>query len=274
MKKNNILKIVSEIFLWAMTLIILVPLYFVVINSLKSGPEVVGNLNMNLPQEFHFENYSTVLRGSNMLRTFGNSIIYSGFSTLLTSILAAMASFIIVRRENRLNSVIFNMFLVGMIAPANMVTSFWVMKTLGLINTYHGIIMIYSAMYLPFSIFLYRGFLSNLPKDLDEAAIVDGAGPLKMFFTIIFPLLKPITVTVLVLNFVSCWNDFLFPLYFTTESNKWGVVLILFQYIGQFVSNKELLFAAATLIIIPTIVVYFFGQKYIISGMTAGAVKG
>jgi raffinose/stachyose/melibiose transport system permease protein len=274
MKKKTLIKIIIEVFLWAMTLLVFVPLYFVIINSLKSSGEVAGALTANFPSVFHFENYKEILKGGRMFTAFGNSITYATCSIAVTCILASMASFIIVRKNNRINTWFFNLFLVGMIAPTNIVTSFLVMKSLHLINTYYGIVLIYAASYLPFSIFLYKGFINNLPRDLDEAAIVDGTGPIRLFAQIIFPLLKPVTVTVLVLNFVTCWNDFLFPLYFTTESKKWGVVLTLFQYTGQFVSSKNLLFAAATLIIIPTLIIYLLGQKYIIAGMTAGAVKG
>jgi raffinose/stachyose/melibiose transport system permease protein len=274
LKKIGSANLIIEALLWAATLLVIIPLYYVIINSLKPASDVAGSMTASLPAALHFENYSNVLKGKNMLGSFLNSFIYAAFSTLLTCILASMASFVIVRRKNRFNKTMFYLLLVGMIAPLNMVTTFWVMKSLNLINTYQGMILLYAALYLPFSIFLYKGFINNLPIELDEAAIVDGASPLRTFFSIVFPLLKPVTITVVVLNFVNCWNDFLFPLYFTTESKMWGVVMMLFQFIGQFVSSKNLLFAASTLVIIPTLIIYIFGQRYIISGMTAGAVKG
>jgi len=274
MTKSRMTKVITEVILWVFTLIVFIPIFFIVINSLKSQGEVSGSLSMALPQKFLFSNYLTVLGDGKMPNAFLNSFIYSGFSVALTCLLSALAAFIIVRRDTKFNKVIYTLFLVGMIAPLNMVTTYYVMKTLGLVNTYHGLILLYAASYMPFSILLYRGFVANLPKSLDEAAIIDGAGPVRLFFTIVFPLLKPVTVTVAVLNFVSCWNDFMFPLYFTTDSHKWGVVLMLYQYLGQFFSSKQLMFSAATIIIIPTLIIYLFGQKYIISGMTAGAVKG
>jgi len=274
MTKAKSTKIITEIILWIFTLVVFIPIFFIIINSLKSQGEVSGSLSIALPQKFLFSNYLTVLSDGKMPQAFVNSFIYSGFSVILTCLLSALAAFIIVRRDTRMNKILYTLFLVGMIAPLNMVTTYYVMRTFGLVNTYHGLILLYAASYMPFSILLYRGFVTNLPKSLDEAAIIDGAGPLRLFFTIVFPLLKPVTVTVAVLNFVNCWNDFMFPLYFTTDSHKWGVVLILYQYLGQFFSNKELMFSAATLIVIPTLIIYLFGQKYIISGMTAGAVKG
>lgn len=274
MKRRKTWDIATEILLWVFTLIVFLPIIFIVINSLKSHGEVSGDLTMQLPKQLMFSNYVNVLSDGKMPMAFLNSFIYATFSVILTCILSSAAAFIITRRENRLNKAIFFLFMVGMIAPVNMVTTFYVMKTLSLVNKYQGLILLYAASFMPFSIFLYRGFIKNLSQSLDEAAIIDGAGPIRLFFQIIFPLLKPVTVTVAILNFVLCWNDFMFPLYFTIESNKWGVVLTLFQYTGQYVQDKQLLLAASCAIIIPTVIVYLLGQKYIISGMTAGAVKG
>ncbi|MDG0791541.1 ABC transporter permease subunit [Cohnella ginsengisoli] len=113
-----------------------------------------------------------------------------------------------------------------------------------------------------------------MSASIDEAATVDGAGPWRRFYGIIFPMLKPVTMTAIVINFVNCWNDFIYPLYFITHSDKWGTILQLFQFIGAFRSQYELLFAGAMTIVLPTIIVYLLGQKYIISGMTSGAIKG
>ncbi|CAN7365103.1 carbohydrate ABC transporter permease [Paenibacillus sp. LjRoot153] len=270
---KNLPNRIMEILLWVVSLIIFIPLYFVLINSVKSATEVQA-MTIKWPSSFHFDNYSEVFHTGDMLKAFMNSSIFSISSILLTSILAAMAAYIIVRRKSRINTSIFNLFLVGMIAPMNMVTTFKVMKALDFINTYHGLILLYTASFLPFTIFLYIGFISNLPADLDEAATVDGASPLRRFYSIIFPILKPVTVTGMVINFVNCWNDFIFPLYFVTQTQKWGTVLLLFQFIGAFRSSYELLFAGAMLIVIPTLIVYLIGQKHIIAGMTAGAIKG
>jgi raffinose/stachyose/melibiose transport system permease protein len=274
MTRKKATNVAIEIILWFFSLLVFIPLYFIIINSLKSQGEVAGSLSVAFPNKLMFENYWVVLQDGKMLQAFLNSAIYSVFSAALCCILAALAAYIIVRRNNKLNRTIFNLFLIGMIAPVNMVTTYSVMKSLSLINTRYGLVLLYAASFLPFSILLYKGFVSNLPKSLDEAAIIDGAGPIRLFVTIIFPLLKPVTVTVAMLNFVNCWNDFMFPLYFTSDSTKWGVVLTLYQYLGQFFSSKQYLFSAATIIVIPTLIVYLLGQKYIISGMTAGAVKG
>ncbi|WP_373233184.1 carbohydrate ABC transporter permease [Cohnella sp.] len=273
MKRKSATRTVIEVALWLSTLLIFIPLYFVIVNSLKSATEV-QMLTAKLPTVFHFENYKTVLQNANVPRAFLNSAIFSFSSIIVCAVFSSMASYILVRRKTRTNGLIFNLFLVGMIAPMNMVTTFKLMKALNLINTYSGIILLYAASFMPFTIFLYNSFIRNLPADLDEAAVVDGAGPIRRYASILFPLLKPVTVTAMVINFVTCWNDFVLPLYFVTQSDKWGVILQLYQFIGAYYSRHDLLFAGAMLIMAPTLIVYLLGQKYIISGMTAGAVKG
>ncbi|MCG7381690.1 carbohydrate ABC transporter permease [Paenibacillus sp. ACRRY] len=273
MSKRYAPKFLIEIMMWALTLVIFLPLYFILVNSLKDGMEVSA-MSIGLPSVFHWENYLEVFRTGDIGPAFMNSLIFSFGSIIICSVLSAMASYIIVRRKSRINAIIFNLFLIGLIAPMNMVTTFQFMKALHFINTYHGLILLYAAYFMPFTIFLYNGFIRNLPVDLDEAATIDGAGPLYRFFVVIFPLIKSVTVTALVINFVNCWNDFMFPLYFVTQTDKWGVVLLLFQFTGTFYGQDQLLFASALVIMVPTLIVYLFGQKYIISGMTAGAVKG
>jgi raffinose/stachyose/melibiose transport system permease protein len=253
--------------------LIFIPLYFVIVNSLKSATEV-QLMTAKLPAVFHFDNYSEVLKKAQVPRAFMNSAIFSVSSIVICAVLSSMASYILVRRKTWVNGVIFNLFLVGLIAPMNMVTTFKLMKLLHLINSYYGIILLYAASFMPFTIFLYNSFIKNLPTDLDEAGVIDGAGPMRKYVSIIFPLLKPVTVTAMVINFVGCWNDFVFPLYFVTQSSKWGIILLLYQFIGTYYSRHDLLFAGAMMIVVPTLIVYLLGQKYIISGMTAGAIKG
>ena len=274
MRKKRINNIIVEGILWILSLIVLVPVFFMFINGLKTPEETLGTLTIALPSRLDFDNWKSVLEGGGVLRSFLNSFIYASVSVSITCVLSAMASFVIVRKNTRLNRFIFLVFLIGMIAPGNIVTTFKTMTVLKLINTYHGLILLYVAVFTPISIFLYNGFIRGLPMELDEAAMIDGASPFVLFWKIIFPLLKPVTVTVFILNFVSCWNDFYFPLYFLSDSHQWSVILLLYQYMGQFSQQTNMLFAAASIVILPAVLVYILGQKYIIDGMTAGAVKG
>ena len=135
-------------------------------------------------------------------------------------------------------------------------------------------IFLYISMQLPFSIFLIYGFIETIPRELDEAATMDGCSPLRLFFSVILPLLTPVLVTSGILNFLGVWSDFLFPLYYLNDSDNWPMTLAIYNFFGRFNTQWNLVSANILLNIIPVIVVYLLGQRYILSGMTSGAVKG
>ena len=161
-----------------------------------------------------------------------------------------------------------------MVSPLQVVTTFGLLKILNLTGTYFGVIMITTAVQLPWTMFTLTGFIKNVPKDLDEAAFIDGASPLKMFFIIILPLLKPILATAIVSTAMGAWNDFMIPLYFFNTSDKWTMPLTVYNFFGQYQSNWNYVFADLVLTALPITILYLYCQKYVISGMTAGAVKG
>jgi len=158
--------------------------------------------------------------------------------------------------------------------PLSMVTVVKVMRMLHLYNTLLGVILLFTAFMIPLSVFLFYGFIAGIPKELDEAAVVDGAGSIRIFFQIILPVMKPVTATVLMLNFLSAWNDFSIPLYILPDPDKAVVVQQVYNFYGKFTANWNLVSVTILYAIVPIIVVYLLGQKYIISGMTAGSVKG
>ena len=149
-----------------------------------------------------------------------------------------------------------------------------VMQFTGLINSRTGIILLYTAIQTPFNVFLIHSFVGKIPNDIDEAAIVDGAGPLRLFMVVILPLLKPVLVTVMVLTFLNTWNEFVLPLYFLGNSSNWPMTLAVYNFFGMYAKDWNLVCADIVLTCLPVIVVYLLGQKYIVTGMTAGAVKG
>jgi len=160
------------------------------------------------------------------------------------------------------------------VAPINYIATVKVLQLLHIINTYIGAILLYTAQFIPFTVFIYYGFIGSIPRNLDEAAMIDGSRGIKLFFQIIFPLLKPVTMTAVVINALNCWNDFIVPLYFLNSSDKWGVVMRMYNYFSQFVSSWNLVCSVMIVTMLPIIILYIIGQKYLISGMTAGAVKG
>jgi raffinose/stachyose/melibiose transport system permease protein len=162
----------------------------------------------------------------------------------------------------------------GIAIPLNYVTMTKVMQLTQLINTQLGIILLYTAFRIPFSVFVIYAFVDTIPREIDEAAIIDGCSPLQLFFSVIVPLLKPALVTVAVLNFLDYWSEFVMPLYFLSSSTKWPMTLAVYNFFGIYEANWNLVSADVFLTILPVILVYLFGQKYIVSGMAAGAVKG
>lgn len=266
---NRILGIV----LWVCSLVILIPLVMILLNSVKNVPESAV-MSLKLPTEFHPENYLEVLKDDKLVRSFFNSVILSVGSCTLTMVLASLASFTLSRRRTKLGRVVYIIILLGLVAPINYITTVKVMQYLHIINTLFGAVLLYTAMYIPFTVFIYYGFIGGVPRTLDEAAIIDGCGSIRLFFQIIFPLLKPVTMTAVVLNFLNCWNDFIIPLYFLNSSKKWGMIMLMYNYFSTFVSSWNLVAAVMVVNIIPILLIYIFGQKYLVSGMTAGAVKG
>jgi len=162
----------------------------------------------------------------------------------------------------------------GITMPVNYVALTKVMMFLTLNNTRLGIVLLYTAMQLPFSVFLIHGFVAKLPAELDEAAVIDGCSPVRLFVSVILPLLKPAIATVIVLTFLNTWNEFVSPLYFLSSSSKWPMTLSVYNFFGMYFKDWNLVCADILLTSLPVILVYLLGQKYIVSGMTAGAVKG
>ncbi|MDL2293337.1 carbohydrate ABC transporter permease [Ruminococcaceae bacterium OttesenSCG-928-D13] len=259
--------------LWLLTVIVLVPLVIILLNSLKSQGEAV-TMQLSLPEALHWENYTQVARQTNILGAFVNSLMVAVSTVAISIFGASMGAFVMSRRRTKGMRAAYFYFLIGLVAPLNMVPAIQVLQKLHLMGTRLGLILLYSALVLPLTMFLYHGFISTVPRELDEAAVIDGCSALRLFFSVVFPLLKPVTVTVGILNFMSAWNDFITPFYIINDSAKMPMTTMIYSVFGTFQRSWNLVCAMMMIIIIPIIVVYLMGQKYIISGMTAGAVKG
>jgi raffinose/stachyose/melibiose transport system permease protein len=266
--------IAIEVLLLIVTLIIFVPLLMMFLGSFKDSLEVTA-FNLKLPRVWHFENYLEVIKEGNLLLAFFNSIFITFISVVLTILVSSTASFILARRKARLTEFLYFFFFAGMLMPMQVIPTIGVFKVLHLYGSYLSAMLIYCATNISFSCFLYTGFIKGIPKDLDEAAMIEGASLWRVFFSIIFPLLRPVNITVFMLVFMSIWNDIYIPLYFLPDPNKWTMPLSVYNFFGQYQgSNWNLVFADLTLTALPVILLYFFAQKYIVSGLTAGALKG
>lgn len=272
-KYEKTIAVISFIGMLFVSMFIIIPLLIMLLGSLKN-PAEAQLFNLALPSEWHFENYQYVFEKGGIGRALFNSTVITTIVTAIVLISGSLCAFVVSRKQTAYTGFVYHLFLVGMISPIQIVTTFGLLKILHLTGTYLGVIMIETAIQLPWTIFTLSGFIKSVPKDLDEAAFIDGAKPMRMFFQIILPLLKPILATALVSTAMGTWNEFMIPLYFFNTSSKWTMPLTVYNFFGQYASNWNYVFADLVLTALPITILYLFCQKYVISGATAGAVKG
>jgi raffinose/stachyose/melibiose transport system permease protein len=256
--------------------VFLVPFAFVVLTAVKSRQEA-SLLQLSWPTEWRIvENFVEVVSARDYLLiiAFINSVVLTVSSVAISVVLASMAAFVLQRRPGRWTPLLNLLVLSGLIIPPAVVPTIWVLDGLGLFRTMAGLILVEVAFGLSFCILLFRAFLVTVPRELDEAAVLDGAGPLRLFFGVVFPLLRPVIVTVIVVQSVTVYNNFVNPLYFLPGEQNATVQLTLFNFSGQYSSQDNLLFMDILLIMIPPLVMFLFFSRQIVAGMTSGAVKG
>ena len=272
--KNKFIQIfLKNILAWLASLLVIIPLLLVIFNAFKADGETI-NMDLNLPKHWIIANFFTVIEKGKLIRSFFNSLLYAGVGTLVTIFFGSMAAYVFSRRRSNLMSAIYMYMVLGMVIPINYVTLTKTMINLNLTNTKPGIILLYMALQTPFSIFLIYGFVSKIPVELDEAAIIDGCSPLELYLKVIFPMLKSAVITAGVLCFLNCWNEFMMPLYFLHSSEKWPMTLAIYNFFGQYEMKWNLICADVILTCAPVLIIYLICQKYIVGGQTAGAVKG
>ncbi|WP_210411430.1 carbohydrate ABC transporter permease [Oceanispirochaeta crateris] len=253
-----------------------IPFYFVINNASKNAQEA-SLMNIKAPAEFLlFNNISEVLATNKgiVITAFKNSFLITIFSIMVLILSCSMAGFVSQRRTDKATPVINFMILAGLIIPPAIVPTIWLLMSLNIFKTMFSMVMIEAALTMSFSTLLYKGFTATIPRQIDEAAIVDGAGPLRLFFQIIFPLLKPTTATVIVLSSVNIFNDFVNPLYFFPGGKNATVQLTLYNFMSKYHSSWHLLFTDVLIISIPPLILFIFFNRKIIAGMSAGAIKG
>jgi raffinose/stachyose/melibiose transport system permease protein len=268
--------VVGIIAIIASALIFLVPFAFIAIQALKTAPEA-ANLDFAWPTQFALiENVVAVFQANDymLIVAFWNSVVLTVVSVTIMVVVAAMIGWVLARRPSRWNPWITFFILAGLIVPPAIVPTAWIMQQLGIFNTIFGLALVEVAYGMAFCILLFRAFVSTIPRELDEAAAIDGAGPIRLFFRIGFPLLRSVIVTAIVVQSVAVFNDFANPLYFLPGSENATVQLTLFNFQSQFQTSWNLLFANILLITIPPLLMYIFFNRQIVAGMTSGAVKG
>ncbi len=267
-------RVVGVVAIIATIVVFIIPFLFVVDQAAKT-PADAASLAFSWPTKWQFfENLVGVVQynGGVIFQAFINSAVLTVFSVLITTVFAAMVGYVLQRKPSRWNPVINFFVLAGLIVPPAVVPTIWVLQDLGIFQTMLGMILVEATFGLSFNILLFRAFVATIPKELDEAAVLDGSGPIRMFFSVILPLLRPVLATVIVVQAVVVFNDFAGPLYFLPGQPT--VQLTLYQFQGQALSFNNLLFMDILLITIPPLVLYVFFNRQIVAGMTSGAVKG
>ena len=277
MKRQRMLGwVIGIVAVVASVAVFLVPFAFIVVTAAKTAPEA-SNLDFTLPTTWQlWDNITNVLtvRQFVVLRAFINSTTLTVFSVGIMVVLSAMIGYVLQRRSSRWNPLVNFLVLAGLVIPPAVVPTIWVLQEIGLFKQMFGMILVNVALGIPFCVLLFRAFVSSIPRELDEAAVVDGAGPLRLFFSVILPLLKPVVITVIVVQAVGIFNDFTGPLYFLPGSENVTVQLTLYNFQSQMLSQWNLLFTNILLITVPPLVMYIFFNRQIVAGMTSGAVKG
>ncbi|MDR4946130.1 carbohydrate ABC transporter permease [Neobacillus cucumis] len=276
LSSKGIRKFLVECIAVLLTLVIFgIPFYFVLINAVKDTQES-SLLNMSWPSSFHIvENMKAVIDAQDgmIIRAFFNSIAITGFSIILLIVLGAMAGYVLQRKVSKATPLFNFLILAGLIIPPAIVPTIWVLNGIGLFKTMPGIVFVEVALSLPFTVLLYKGFMATIPREIDEAALIDGCSRLRLFFSIILPLLKPVSATVIVLTSVGIYNDFVNPLYFYPGAENATLQLTLYNFSSMYNTQWNLLFTNIVLISLPPLILFIFFNKRIVAGMTAGSVK-
>lgn len=273
MKKERIKNRIIEIVLWILGILMMIPFALVIITSLKDV-QTAGLFRLTLPEVFHFENYKVVWEEGAILQGFCNSLIIAVPMCIISLFCSSLMSFYLARVKTKFSKFLYIFVIMGMAAPLSIVTTFMLLKQLSLINTHLGVILVQTALEIPFTTFIMVGFVEGLPKELDEAATLDGCSPYQMFIHVIAPLLKPVLATTLVLALLDSWNDAQVSLFFLSDAKKWTMPLNINRFSLRYTSEWNYTFGSVLLTTIPVLIAYLFGQNYIIDGMTAGSVKG
>ncbi|MBQ9504971.1 MAG: carbohydrate ABC transporter permease [Lachnospiraceae bacterium] len=276
MKKKKALYILGDIIGLIVTVFVfIIPFYFMLANSFKTEKDA-NLLNMEWPSIIHLENYIEVFSKANyqLVTAFKNSLILTFFTVLGLIITGAMAGYVIQRRRDKTMGAIQWLIMLGLMIPASILPTINLLQNLHIYKTMFGMVMIEIALQTPFTIMLFRGYMASIPKELEEAARIDGCSNWQIFWYIINPLLKPIRATVIILTAVNTFNDFTNPLYFLPGAENTTVQLTLYNYKGQFKSSYNLLFADIILITVPMLIIFLIFNKKIVDGMVSGSVKG
>ncbi|MNW26181.1 L-arabinose transport system permease protein AraQ [compost metagenome] len=275
MKARKMSSILISVFLSVGAVISFFPVYMAIINSFKTQGEMFASFT-SLPTTLNFDNYIQAFERIQLVQSTINSTVVSVLGIGGIILCSSLAGYKLSRTPGRLSAFLFSLFVASMLVPFHsmMIPLTRMAKALNVSGSTYGLALIYIGLGVNMAIFLYHGFVKSIPRELEEAAVIDGCNQLQTFFRVIFPLLLPISVTIAILDFLWIWNDFLLPLLMLTDSNDYTLILSTNALFGEYTKEWSLILAALVLTAIPVIVIYSFFQKFIMHGIAEGAIKG
>ena len=273
--KDILWRIFRFVFLGFMALISVGPLVWIVMASFKSNKEILSSA-FALPTSLSFDGYKAALDLAPIFKFYGNSVVISFTSTLLNILIVSMAAYVLARYTFKGSTFITLLLSASLLVPTSalLMPIYKIMMGIGLFDTRSGLVLVYAALGLPTSLFVFKSYFQGIPKELEEAAYIDGAGFYRTFFVIVFPLAKSGLATRAILQFLTSWNEFMFGLVLTKSTEVRTLPLALNYFTSQFSFNYTAMFAALTMVILPSIVIYVLLQEQVTTSMVAGSVKG
>lgn len=274
-KRHKILsQTVRTIVVWTIALICAVPLYYVVISSFKTPIDMIKH-PLQLPTQWLWNNYIDAFADGTIIQAFINTITVTAVAVILQVLIGSLAAYGVVQKKSLFTMIIGSILMITFAIPvqATLLPLYRMESSIGLTDTLTGLVALYMGSCV-FCYFLIVGYMKALPQELFEAAKIDGAGPFRIYWTIVLPLIRPIIVAVVVFQTMGTWNDFLLPSVFLSSTDKQTVVLQVYNAVQQFTTNWPLFMATTVLALIPVFIFFCFCQKWIVSGLLAGSVKG
>lgn len=274
--KKRVGTIIKYIALIAVAVIQIFPLYWLITFSLKSNVEIFGDNVIGLPQYWRFENYAEALTKSSLIRYFFNSVFYSAVTVLVAGLLSAMAAYAIARMYWKKRNTVFTIFTVGIMIPAQaaLLPLFQLLDKMGLKGGYLGLLIPYIAGAIPMSVMILTGFYKGIPKEIEEAACIDGCGLWRCFFSIITPIVKPALATASIFTFLGTWNELMLANTFVDKDAYRTLPVGIMSFAGQYSTDWGLIGAGMVIATLPTILIYFLLSNQVQESLVAGAVKG
>lgn len=274
-KKRDWKNYLGEALMLGVCVIFFIPFYYLIVNTFKPARDATVS-PLSLPiKNFTLDLYKEAFDVINFWSSFRNSVVITAVSVIIIIVIGSMAAYAIARHKNKFTKFLFFYFLAGFMVPAQttLIPLFNLMSKFNLQNSVLGMIVLYSS-WCNFALFMYQGFIGGVPKELEEAALIDGAGLWKMYWKIVFPLLKPVTTTIAIFDVMWIWNDFMLPYLFISSSENFTLIMEVYKGVGQFANNWTVMLCTMVIVLVPIVIFYLFMQKHIIAGITSGAVKG